>query len=875
MKYFTQLFLVFFLIQVSSITLEAQWNMNSKENTPIFTDSLKSEGQKICSDNLGGAYICFSNYKNDTSFIFLQHINKNGVKSWNKNGIILAKKGGKNFAQLYEPNIISDNLFGVIVVWIEHNEAVLCQRINLNGDILWDSNGIKIYKGKFLPTHPQIVSDGHSGAIICWNDFRNHANDGTFDTFVQKVDSSGKTKWEINGIKVFWGSNQRMVAGSNGSAIISCHTSGEKSNNIPNLRISKLDSSGLFMWQQNGILLSGAIRPSQDEIISDGEGGIIATFFAWPDSFIIKTYENRNLYIQKIDGKGNFPWGLNGLIVKDSVQFYQTNYDENKTILTSDGKKGAIICWNETKSDYNTNIYSQRVDHNGILKWSNPIPICEAEGDQVSITMSNDKYFGAIISWMDQRMGVGSANLDIYAQRIDSSGNIKWKKDGEIICNAKWEQSAPEIISDNKGGGIVIWQDGRLTGGIQLIYAQNICSQGKLGVMPLGKIDSIIGPLNICFGSVNTFKINQVQGSTSYNWVLPDGWVGIPNGKEIVVNASPISGNITMKANNECGDTISASIFVKVNPLPNIKISAVDSLICKGDTITLTASGGKSYIWAQPSGIGNSINISPETNTNYQVIGEDDYGCINSDSLLIKVNQKPIIKITSLNLEICDGDTATLSANGATTYEWGPGKLKGKNISVAPNTTTEYTVIGTDINGCQNNDSTTVLVHEKPIVSAKAINPIICIKIDSDSLIGTPAGGSWSGNGVIDSIFYPAKAGLGLHIVEYSFQDNFGCVGVDTVQITVTNCVATNELKESDRIIIYPNPTKGLLSLFQNSLTGNYNLEVIDQTGRKLISKTGFAENSIQLDLSSLESGMYYLLLKQEELVRVLKIVRK
>ncbi|MBK7222639.1 MAG: hypothetical protein IPH94_15375 [Saprospiraceae bacterium] len=46
------------------------------------------------------------------------------------------------------------------------------------------------------------------------------------------------------------------------------------------------------------------------------------------------------------------------------------------------------------------------------------------------------------------------------------------------------------------------------------------------------------------------------------------------------------------------GCTNSASATVVVNPLPVVTISATDTLVCAGDAVTLTASGGGSYAWS-------------------------------------------------------------------------------------------------------------------------------------------------------------------------------------------------------------------------------------------------------------------------------------
>ena len=60
----------------------------------------------------------------------------------------------------------------------------------------------------------------------------------------------------------------------------------------------------------------------------------------------------------------------------------------------------------------------------------------------------------------------------------------------------------------------------------------------------------------------------------------------------------------------------------------------------------------------------------------------------------------------------------TLAGSGASTYTWDNGITD--NTAFSPNTTTNYTVTGTDANGCQNTDQVTVTVSALPTVSAGA-----------------------------------------------------------------------------------------------------------------------------------------------------------
>ena len=68
--------------------------------------------------------------------------------------------------------------------------------------------------------------------------------------------------------------------------------------------------------------------------------------------------------------------------------------------------------------------------------------------------------------------------VDIYAQRLNSAGTAVWPADGAPISTAPLHQMYPKIASDNSGGAIIVWEDGR-TGSTVDLYAQGISTSGN------------------------------------------------------------------------------------------------------------------------------------------------------------------------------------------------------------------------------------------------------------------------------------------------------------------------------------------------------------------------------------------------------------
>lgn len=141
----------------------------------------------------------------------------------------------------------------------------------------------------------------------------------------------------------------------------------------------------------------------------------------------------------------------------------------------SDSKGGVITSWDDNRNSAtnSSDIYAQRIDKSGIIKWAlNGIVVCSNIATQKSSAIIASNNGSAIITWEDNRNG----NYDIYAQKIDSAGNILWTSDGIPVCSKSTNQKNPKLVSDNAGGAIVVWEDS--LNFYWDIYAQRISSTG-------------------------------------------------------------------------------------------------------------------------------------------------------------------------------------------------------------------------------------------------------------------------------------------------------------------------------------------------------------------------------------------------------------
>jgi len=159
----------------------------------------------------------------------------------------------------------------------------------------------------------------------------------------------------------------------------------------------------------------------------------------------------------------------------------------------------------------------------------------------------------------------------------------------------------------------------------------------------------------------------------------------------------------------------SDSIEVVVNALPVVAIAG-DSVICAGDTASLTASGGSDYVWDSGQLVA-AIQVTPTVATTYSVMVTDTNQCENSDSFAVAVNTLPMVSIANSGLDtICGGDSLDLTASGAASYVWNTSAMTA-TISISPAASFTYVVTGTDGNGCDNAASLEIVVNAAPVIS--------------------------------------------------------------------------------------------------------------------------------------------------------------
>ncbi|MES2680350.1 MAG: hypothetical protein V4635_10715, partial [Bacteroidota bacterium] len=207
------------------------------------------------------------------------------------------------------------------------------------------------------------------------------------------------------------------------------------------------------------------------------------------------------------------------------------------------------------------------------------------------------------------------------------------------------------------------------------------------------------------------------------------------NGNISVVNGFNMGGNTTQSGSQPCipvnqGDIFRFRMYTSDNVVgpatcvfsnfafstPNLTITPANPSVCPGGTISLTASGGSNYSWS--GGISNGVPFTPTGSGTYTV-STGTGSCITTKTVFVTYN--PPLSITGPSSNICSNSSATLIANGGTTYSWSTGQVS-PSIIVNPSNITTYTVFGISNAGCNTQGVKTVTVDYTPTVTAISSN---------------------------------------------------------------------------------------------------------------------------------------------------------
>lgn len=285
-------------------------------------------------------------------------------------------------------------------------------------------------------------------------------------------------------------------------------------------------------------------------------------------------------------------------------------------------------------------------------------------------------------------------------------------------------------------------------------------------------------------------------------------------------------------------------IVISGAPQPDVIATATPELVCFGDSFVLAGAGvgAVEYNWGGVITDGDAITVGSAGTYVYNVVGTSVDGCTDTANVTVVVKPLPIVN-AGLNKAQCTGMTEILSASGALTYVWSPAITDGVPFVVASGPTT-YSVIGTDVNGCEGTDEVVVTGIDYPAITAVVTDEYALFGASIDL---TVTGGSgiygyaWSHGPTTQDVTGLYEGSYMVTVDDIGVADGI-CTVVDSVFI-IKRFVGVDE-EDENVILVYPNPTNDNVTI---STPGNFSYEVTSLNGAVILKGDAVDQEIISL----------------------------
>lgn len=572
---------------------------------------------------------------------------------------------------------------------------------------------------------------------------------GSTDIFITKMDASGNFGWvkqitgpsNENGFSVQLDpSNNIYISGSHVGTVdfdpspatyTMTPTAGS------DIFVAKLDNAGNFLWAKGMAGAGTSDHAYSSSVDAFGNVYITGIFSGITDfdpgvgTYTVNTNGGGDVFICKLDASGSFGWvktvgstssdmgnsiatdaagniyvggaysssmdadpgpGVNTLALQGGSDAFITKYTScnmpaSSSVITS---SSSSLCPGATMA-----FSTATVTGASSYSWTMPSGASITSGQNTnSITVTFGSSSGTIVVTPSNTCGSSaSASLAITVNALPVIG-VTASPASAVVC------SGSQVSLSGTGATTYTWTNG-ISNGVLFNPAAsatytvtgtdaNGCVNTATAVVTVNSLPNLtvsVSPSStVCTGASVTLS---GMGASTYTWSN-----GITNGTAFTPTGSAtytVSGTDA----NGCVNTTSSSVVISNTLTINATVSG--SVVCNGSPVTLSGTGANTYTWT--NGVTNGVAFTPTATASYTLTGTDANGCQATTVKTITVNALPALGATTNRSLICAGQTATITALGASTYTWSTNQTSA-SIAVSPAVNTSYTVSGTGANGC-------------------------------------------------------------------------------------------------------------------------------------------------------------------------------
>ncbi|NQU68296.1 MAG: hypothetical protein HQ510_10170 [Candidatus Marinimicrobia bacterium] len=453
------------------------WSAND-ENGVIVCDVIgKQENPKInnVTETISAIVWEDRRFNSEKIDIFIQFIDENGSVLLDSEGVMIC---GDSEMQS-EPRVKAENGYA-FVAWQDErnfNYDVYAQKVSIDGNIHWESDGKPISTEFGNQTKPRLTTDGFGGVYFIWQDERN-SNSTSMDIYLQHVKEDNTLSFQNNGLNICTveGKQEAPVVrpDNNGGALT---VWGDKRTGSIGLYVQYVDPDFGTTLDDDGV-----------ELYFGTDGNVI-------DVSSVYLGDERSLIYWEDTRWGSANPSVYGMIINSNYENIVNEYGTSSSFIMGSNpftsfpkivRSGDYLFMNFiTEDEWGTFLqyYTIFEISDNLSPIGNPegqplyVPAFVSNQNYSRVSVGDDGYF--YVAWSDVRFEISWGSYALFAQKYDALGVPQWSEEGVLVGALDGDNIVSDIKAIPGGGCIMTWA--QEDAGNQYLYSRLLDGDGNIG----------------------------------------------------------------------------------------------------------------------------------------------------------------------------------------------------------------------------------------------------------------------------------------------------------------------------------------------------------------------------------------------------------
>lgn len=496
-----KLTLTLFIVMLC-LSLLGEWSVNPSQNTVISDLDGSQVIPKIGICQNGDYYIAWFSNGTGNYDVRLQRMNSQGDFLWEANGILVSDH--ETMTWLTDWDMTVDNEDNAILTWQDISTGfnnIFVYKVATDGSLVWGDDGVQLSDTEAFDASPKVCVTSENNVIVAWQ---------SEDVVkINKISANGELPWGSPGVEIA-GENtfswpQPLAVEDDNVIVKYFNDSGPLWAPDRYVYAQKYDADGNSVWDTPAIITDEGGITAWNQVFSmvkDDQNGF---YIGWHEDRY--NTMNAHVFAQYIGADGSILFADDGI----ELSFTENRQKYNPKIVWDQASEDIFVYWTEMDSDQNNaGIFGQRLNAVGELLWTNNAKeIVALQSPRFNLQSAETAPEGAFLFANIEN----TPNNIFKAALVDSEGDFVWENEFEDVSTVSSSKSHSVSCGFSNNQWVMAWEDDRMS--LDDLYAQNISINGELG--PVTLITGIAGTISLDSGDGNIEDVVVTSGTVTVN----------------------------------------------------------------------------------------------------------------------------------------------------------------------------------------------------------------------------------------------------------------------------------------------------------------------------------------------------------------------